>query len=258
AERDPADRFLDFGRALLQAFRTQLMTASDPNTPLSKQRARLHTAVHEADAFARAARPLAERGEGTTTVRRQRRRICGREALARKARGAARRNQLRRGRPSTTAAAPPMPPPPAVPRRRRAEPPPDISNCPTQSPRRATGLVRQRSPTVVRRRSGTPLRAGVMRRAIKVARELFATSAWERRRSPAGASQPSAAHANSRTKRRAARPFRWQPTTWRHRPDRRTPGCRGPCRKLIELRWAWRFWGCKKSRRNRRRSGRAL
>ncbi|RNC53270.1 selenocysteine-tRNA-specific elongation factor, partial [Trypanosoma cruzi] len=53
---------MDFGRTLLQAFRTQLMTASDPNTLLSKQRARLHTAVHEADAFARAARPLAERG----------------------------------------------------------------------------------------------------------------------------------------------------------------------------------------------------
>ncbi|KAF8288474.1 hypothetical protein TcYC6_0034370 [Trypanosoma cruzi] len=62
AERDPADRFMDFGRTLLQAFRTQLMTASDPNTPLSKQRARLRTAVHEADAFARAAQPLAERG----------------------------------------------------------------------------------------------------------------------------------------------------------------------------------------------------
>ncbi|RNC38849.1 SH3 domain protein [Trypanosoma cruzi] len=49
-----------------------------------------------------------------------------------------------------------MPPPLAVPHRRRAEPPLDISNCPTPSPRRAKGLVRQRSPTVVRRCSGTP------------------------------------------------------------------------------------------------------
>ncbi|RNC41151.1 selenocysteine-tRNA-specific elongation factor [Trypanosoma cruzi] len=61
AERDPTDRFMNFGRILLQAFRVRLMTASDPGIPLFNILARLCTAVHEADTFARATQPLAER-----------------------------------------------------------------------------------------------------------------------------------------------------------------------------------------------------
>ncbi|KAF8285465.1 hypothetical protein TcBrA4_0136250 [Trypanosoma cruzi] len=53
AERDLTDRFMNFGRILLQAFRMQLMMASDPGIPLFNIRARPCTAVHEADTFAR-------------------------------------------------------------------------------------------------------------------------------------------------------------------------------------------------------------
>ncbi|KAF8276396.1 surface protease GP63 [Trypanosoma cruzi] len=61
AERDPTDHFMNFGKILLQAFRTQLMMASDPGIPPFNILARLCTAVHEADTFARATQPLAER-----------------------------------------------------------------------------------------------------------------------------------------------------------------------------------------------------
>ncbi|EKF33277.1 hypothetical protein MOQ_002858 [Trypanosoma cruzi marinkellei] len=53
-DREPVDRFMHSGRMLLQAFRMQLMRASDPSIPLSKFCAHLYTAVHESDAFARA------------------------------------------------------------------------------------------------------------------------------------------------------------------------------------------------------------
>ncbi|RNC59784.1 putative surface protease GP63 [Trypanosoma cruzi] len=63
AERDPTDRFMNLGRILLQAFRMQLMMASDPGIPLFNVRARPCTAVHEADTFARAIQiPLERRG----------------------------------------------------------------------------------------------------------------------------------------------------------------------------------------------------
>ncbi|RNC32838.1 selenocysteine-tRNA-specific elongation factor [Trypanosoma cruzi] len=63
AERDPTDRFMNFGRTLLQAFRMLLMMASDPGIPLFNIRARLCTAVHEADTFARSIQiPLERRG----------------------------------------------------------------------------------------------------------------------------------------------------------------------------------------------------
>ncbi|KAF5226004.1 hypothetical protein TcYC6_0100880 [Trypanosoma cruzi] len=45
---------------------------------------------------------------------------------------------------------------------------------------------------------------------------------------------------------------------WRLRPDCSTPGCCGLCWKCVEPRWAWRFWGYKKCRRDRRRNRRAL
>ncbi|ESS57146.1 selenocysteine-tRNA-specific elongation factor [Trypanosoma cruzi Dm28c] len=61
AERDPTEHFMNFGKILLQAFRMQLMMASDPGIPLFNILARLCTAVHEADTFARATQPLAER-----------------------------------------------------------------------------------------------------------------------------------------------------------------------------------------------------
>ncbi|KAF8276842.1 hypothetical protein TcBrA4_0123200 [Trypanosoma cruzi] len=56
--RDPTDRLMDFGRALLRTFRMQLMMASDPSIRLSKFRDRLHMAVHGADTFARSTQPL--------------------------------------------------------------------------------------------------------------------------------------------------------------------------------------------------------
>ncbi|RNF12694.1 selenocysteine-tRNA-specific elongation factor [Trypanosoma cruzi] len=61
AERYLTDRFMNFGRTLLQAFRMQLMMASDPGIPLFNILARLCTAVHQTDTFARATQPLAGR-----------------------------------------------------------------------------------------------------------------------------------------------------------------------------------------------------
>ncbi|KAF8304541.1 surface protease GP63 [Trypanosoma cruzi] len=69
AERDPTDHFMNFGKILLQAFRTQLMMASDPGIPLFKILARLCTAVHRADVFARATQPLAERRRTQISLR---------------------------------------------------------------------------------------------------------------------------------------------------------------------------------------------
>ncbi|ESS62933.1 hypothetical protein TcG_11365 [Trypanosoma cruzi] len=168
------------------------MTASDPNTPLSKQRARLRAAAQEAEALARAARPLAERGGA------QRRRVRGLEAVARKARGAARRNQSRRGRPPTTA-----PDPHSIfqiARRHRRE--------------GHRGLFANGARPWC---SGTPASGRRHEGANEAARESFATSARERGGSQAGAPQPPVARASGRTKMRAARPFRWQ-STRRHRP----------------------------------------
>ncbi|RNC46071.1 dispersed gene family protein 1 (DGF-1) [Trypanosoma cruzi] len=71
AERDPTDRFMSFGRTLLQAFRMQLTIASDPGIPLSNILARPCTAVHQTDIFANAAQLLVDRRETQRTVRRQ-------------------------------------------------------------------------------------------------------------------------------------------------------------------------------------------
>ncbi|RNC45087.1 helicase-like protein [Trypanosoma cruzi] len=61
--QDPTDRIMNLGRSLLNTFRMQLTIASDPGIRLSKPRARLHTAVHQADAYARAARLFVDRRE---------------------------------------------------------------------------------------------------------------------------------------------------------------------------------------------------
>ncbi|RNF18371.1 helicase-like protein [Trypanosoma cruzi] len=52
--QDPPDRIMNLGRSLLNTFRMQLTIASDPGIRLSKMRARLYTAVHQTDAYARA------------------------------------------------------------------------------------------------------------------------------------------------------------------------------------------------------------
>ncbi|RNC56301.1 structural maintenance of chromosome protein 4, partial [Trypanosoma cruzi] len=61
--QDPTDRFINFGRSLLNKIRMRLTMASDPGIRLSKLRARLHTAVRQTDTYARAAQPLVDRRE---------------------------------------------------------------------------------------------------------------------------------------------------------------------------------------------------
>ncbi|RNC46625.1 hypothetical protein TcCL_NonESM03613 [Trypanosoma cruzi] len=78
--QDPTDRFMNLGRSLLNTFRMQLTIASDPGIRLSKPRARLHTAVHQTDAYARAAQLFVDRRETQRTVRCQRCHIFGHEA----------------------------------------------------------------------------------------------------------------------------------------------------------------------------------
>ncbi|RNC42462.1 helicase-like protein [Trypanosoma cruzi] len=78
--QDPPDRIMNLGRSLLNTFRMQLTIASDPGIRLSKLRARLYTAVHQTDAYAREAQPLVDRRETQRTVRCQRSHIFGQEA----------------------------------------------------------------------------------------------------------------------------------------------------------------------------------
>ncbi|RNC36820.1 surface protease GP63 [Trypanosoma cruzi] len=135
AERDPADRLMNFGGILVQAFRVRLMTASDPGTPLRNIRDRLCAAVHEADAFSRATQPPAERRGTQRSLRCQSCRVCGHDTSKSNVRHATGGNHSPRGRPlkngkgaarrsrRRTTAAPPIPPPPAIPHRRRTAPP---------------------------------------------------------------------------------------------------------------------------------------
>ncbi|RNC52169.1 structural maintenance of chromosome protein 4 [Trypanosoma cruzi] len=67
--QDPTDRFMNFGRSLLNTFRMRLTMASDPGIRLSKLRARLHTAVRQTDTNAKAVRPLVDRRETQRTLR---------------------------------------------------------------------------------------------------------------------------------------------------------------------------------------------
>ncbi|RNC34955.1 structural maintenance of chromosome protein 4 [Trypanosoma cruzi] len=78
--QDPTDRFMNLGRSLLNTFRMQLTIASDPGIRLSKLRARLYTAVHQTDTYAKAAQPLVDRRETKRTVRCQRCHTYGHEA----------------------------------------------------------------------------------------------------------------------------------------------------------------------------------
>ncbi|RNF02375.1 structural maintenance of chromosome protein 4, partial [Trypanosoma cruzi] len=78
--QDPTDQLIDFGKSLLNTFRMQLTMASDPGIRLSKLRARLYTAVHQTDAYARAAQLFADREETQRTLRCQQCHIFGHEA----------------------------------------------------------------------------------------------------------------------------------------------------------------------------------
>ncbi|PWV16258.1 putative Endonuclease-reverse transcriptase/Reverse transcriptase (RNA-dependent DNA polymerase) [Trypanosoma cruzi] len=90
--RDPTDRFMNLGRSLLNTFRMQLTIASDPGTPLSTLRARLHTAVNKADTFARGTQPLVGRQVTQRSVRRPLCHTYRHDASTCNARGAARKN----------------------------------------------------------------------------------------------------------------------------------------------------------------------
>ncbi|KAF8300369.1 hypothetical protein TcYC6_0060670 [Trypanosoma cruzi] len=59
--REPNKQFMDLGRIVLQVFWMQIMIKSDPSIPIQKLRARLHTAFHEDDTFARVAQPFMDR-----------------------------------------------------------------------------------------------------------------------------------------------------------------------------------------------------
>ncbi|RNC40660.1 helicase-like protein [Trypanosoma cruzi] len=98
--QDPTDRIMNFGRSLLNTFRMQLMIASDPGIRLSKLRARLQTAVHQTDAYAREAQTLVDRQETQRTVRCQQCHTYGHEASTCNVRSTTRRNRSQRRRPS--------------------------------------------------------------------------------------------------------------------------------------------------------------
>ncbi|RNC46459.1 putative surface protease GP63 [Trypanosoma cruzi] len=100
AERDPTDRFMNFGRILLREFWLQLMTASDPGIPLSKSRARHRTPVHEADTFARAIQIPLERRGTRISLRCHLFHVYGRDASTRNVRDATGGSYSQRGRPS--------------------------------------------------------------------------------------------------------------------------------------------------------------
>ncbi|ESS61212.1 hypothetical protein TCDM_11214 [Trypanosoma cruzi Dm28c] len=96
--QDPTDRIINFDRSLRNTFRVQLTMASDPGILFSKLRARLHTAVHQTDTYARAAQPLVDRRETQRTLRCQRCHTYGHEASTCNVRP--RRNYLQYRRPS--------------------------------------------------------------------------------------------------------------------------------------------------------------
>ncbi|KAF8298067.1 hypothetical protein TcYC6_0077450 [Trypanosoma cruzi] len=134
----------------------------------------------KADAFARAARPLAERGGGHNDLAD----VSGVAFVGARrphAKPEARPEGINRDAdgPSTTAAAPPMPPPPAVPAQASRRTSTRYFKLPDAIAEKGDGACSPTEPDC----GATALRhpasgAGDMRRAIKVARELFATSAW--------------------------------------------------------------------------------
>ncbi|KAF8293699.1 hypothetical protein TcYC6_0107730 [Trypanosoma cruzi] len=100
AERDPTDRFMNLGRILLQAFRMQLMMASDPGIPVLNILARPCTAVHGADTFARTIQIPLERRGTQISLRCQLCHVDGHEASTRNVRDATGGSYSPRGRPS--------------------------------------------------------------------------------------------------------------------------------------------------------------
>ncbi|KAF8285750.1 hypothetical protein TcYC6_0032310 [Trypanosoma cruzi] len=100
AERDLSDRFTNLVGTLVQAYRMQLMMASEPDIQLSKICARLYAAVHEADTFARAIQILLERRGAQRPVRCQLCHIYGHDASKCNLRGAPRRNRSQYRQPS--------------------------------------------------------------------------------------------------------------------------------------------------------------
>ncbi|RNF22202.1 structural maintenance of chromosome protein 4, partial [Trypanosoma cruzi] len=197
--QDPTDQLIDFGSSLLNTFRMQLTMASDPGIRLSKLRARLHTAVHQTDTYARAARPLVDRRETQRTVRCQRCHIFGHEASTCNVRPRGNYSQYRRSskngrgdaarRSWMLATAAPSIPPPTNPHRQRTAPPTlhpifQIARRNCREGRWSLSVNGARLwydelPTV-------PLWASYMRKANEVAREMWAPSTWERGMSLAG------------------------------------------------------------------------
>ncbi|RNC34518.1 selenocysteine-tRNA-specific elongation factor [Trypanosoma cruzi] len=59
--REPNKQFMDLGGIVLRAFRMRIVIKSDPSIPIQKLRARLRTAFHEDDTFARVAQSLMDR-----------------------------------------------------------------------------------------------------------------------------------------------------------------------------------------------------
>ncbi|RNF04970.1 structural maintenance of chromosome protein 4 [Trypanosoma cruzi] len=78
--KDPTDRIMNLGRSLRNTFRMRLTIASDPGIRLSKLRARLYTAVHQTDAYARSTQPLVDQRETQRTLRCQQCHTYGHEA----------------------------------------------------------------------------------------------------------------------------------------------------------------------------------
>ncbi|KAF5220306.1 hypothetical protein ECC02_006743 [Trypanosoma cruzi] len=202
AERDPADRFMNFGRILLQAFRVQLMTASDPGIRLSNVRTRLCAAVHEADAFSRATQPPAERRGTQRPVRCQSCRVCGHDTSKSNVRHATGGSYSQRGRPSRNGrwaaarrlwewktAAPSIPALPTNPQRRRTTPPmlhPILQIAPHNRREGQWSLSANDTRLWYDETPTSPLWASYMRRANEVAREMWAPSTWEQIMSLAG------------------------------------------------------------------------
>ncbi|RNC41915.1 structural maintenance of chromosome protein 4 [Trypanosoma cruzi] len=71
---------MNLGRSLLNTFLMQLMMASDPGIRLSKVRARLHSAFHQTDTYARAAELFVDRRETQRTLRCQQCHTYGHDA----------------------------------------------------------------------------------------------------------------------------------------------------------------------------------
>ncbi|RNC36295.1 structural maintenance of chromosome protein 4 [Trypanosoma cruzi] len=78
--REPKRQFMDLGRVIPRVFRLRIVIKSDPSIPIQKLRARLRTAFHEADTFARVAQSFMDRRGTKRTVRRQRCHTYGHEA----------------------------------------------------------------------------------------------------------------------------------------------------------------------------------